>query len=94
MGETDTGVFTLDQRDITGFTFTVLLTPVIQGEPAQVQVEVFVCCETTDLEYHFYKTVCLTEIEFPSFLDNCLCLVEALDQLVKQNSEERREVQQ
>lgn len=91
MGEAHPGVFGLDQRDITGFTFSILLTPVTYGEPVQVEVEVFVCCETAGTDYDFYRSSCLTELEFPSFLEDCLRLVEALDHIVIQNSEERRE---
>lgn len=88
MGEANPGVFGLDQREVTGFAFAILLTPVSDGEPVQVEAEVRVCCETADADYDFRRIVHLTEVEFPSFLNDCLRLVEALHQLVKQNSEE------
>lgn len=92
MGEADLPFLTFDQRALTGFTFTITLDPATTGVPVEVQVEVFVCCETEDIEYDFHRTVILTESEFPSFLVDCLGIVEGLVLVVKQNSEERREL--
>lgn len=51
---------TFDSRTLTGFTSTILLTPVTHGEP----VEVLVCCETSDREFDFVRAEILTELEF------------------------------
>lgn len=72
---------TFDSRTLTGFTFTILLTPVTHGEP----VEVFVCCETSDREFDFVRAEILTKPEFPSFLADCVELREGLAQVLAQH---------
>lgn len=52
---------TFDSRTLTGFTFTILLTPVTHGELGEVLVEVFACCETSDREFDFSRAEILTE---------------------------------
>lgn len=76
---------TIDLRTFTGFTFTILLTPVTHGEPGEVLVEVLVCCETSDREFDFSRAEILPEPEFPSFLADCVELREGLAQVLAQH---------
>lgn len=61
MGNANLPFLTFDQRTLTGFTFSSTLDPATTGVPVEVQVEVFICCETADIEYDFHKIVILTE---------------------------------
>lgn len=44
MEETDHGVLEEDSRDMTGFTFSLVLTPITDGQTGLVETEVRVCC--------------------------------------------------
>lgn len=69
---------TFDSRTLTGFTLTILLTPVTHGEP----VEVLVCCETSDREFDFVRAEILTE---PEFRVDCVEMREGLAQVLAQH---------
>lgn len=75
-------VHRLVQSTLTGLTLRIELAPAVGG----VQVDVLVRCETADWEYEFYRTVNLTESEFPNFLAECLGLFQGLAQVLEQNS--------
>lgn len=70
---------TFDSRTLTGFTLTILLTPVTHGEP----VEVLVGCEISDREFDFFRAEILTE---PEFRVDCVELREGLAQVLAQYS--------
>ena len=76
------------RRDVTGFTFSLVLTPVTDGQTWWVETEVRVCCEVGLTERDYTIIVNLTETEFPLLLDECLRLVTTLREIVEQNSEE------
>lgn len=80
------------RRDVTGFTFSLILTPISDGETWWVETEVRVCCEVGLIDHDFSIILNLTETEFPLLLHDCLRLVTTLREIVEQNSEEAAEL--